>query len=91
MTAIEEIPELDVTSEVKTLAKALISEGSLPEKAEIDAYHIAVATLNGMDYLLTWNCKHIANAFMRPKVEAVCRNHGYEPPVICTPLELMKG
>jgi hypothetical protein len=57
----------------------------------IDAYHIAVAAVNGMDYLLTWNCKHIANAVMRPMVEQVCRNHGFEPPTICTPQELMEG
>jgi len=90
MAAIEGIPELDVTVEVKKLAKVLISEGPIPKQAEIDAYHIAVATANGMDYLLTWNCTHIANAVMRPKVEAVCRNHDYEPPTICTPQELME-
>ncbi len=89
--AIKDIPELDITEEAKTLAKSLIEEGPLPEKAEIDAYHIAVATVNGMDYLLTWNCTHIANAVMRPKVEAVCRFHGFEPPIICTPQELMEG
>ena len=91
MTAIEDIPELDVTEEVRQLGKALIMEGPIPEGAEIDAYHIAVATVNGMDYLLTWNCTHIANAAMRPKIEAVCRSHGYEPPIICTPQELMEG
>jgi hypothetical protein len=62
----------------------------LPETAKVDAYHIAVATVNGMDYLLTWNCTHIANAIMRPKLEMVCRKHGYEAPIICTPLELME-
>lgn len=46
---------------------------------------------NKLDYLLIWNCTHIANAVMRPKVEAVCRSHGYEPPTICTPQELMEG
>ncbi len=71
MTAIKEIPELDVTEEVRQLSKALVSEGPIPEGAEIDAYHIAVAGVNGMDYLLTWNCKHIANAAMRPQIEAV--------------------
>jgi len=90
LAAIDGIPELDVTEEVKKLAIALIDEGSLPKKAEIDAYHISVATVNGMDYLLTWNCTHIANAVMRPKIETVCRNHEYEPPIICTPQELME-
>ena len=90
MKVIDDIPELNVAQEARTLAKALISEGPIPGSAETDAYHIAVATVNGMDYLLTWNCSHIANAVMRPGVEAVCRNHGYEPPTICTPLELME-
>jgi predicted nucleic acid-binding protein len=91
LAAIEGIPELDITEEAQILAKALIAEGPLPKRAEIDAYHIAVATVNGMDYLLTWNCTHIANAVMRPKVEALCRSYGYEPPTICTPQELMEG
>jgi len=91
MAAIEGIPELDVTEEVRKLGKALITEGPIPEKATLDAYHIAVATVNGMDYLLTWNCTHIANAVMRPKIEDFCRAQGYEPPVICTPQELMEG
>jgi hypothetical protein len=90
MHVIDDIPELEITQEVRTLARALILEGPIPDTAEMDAYHIAVATMNGMDYLLTWNCSHIANAAMRPGVEAVCRNHGYEPPIICTPQELME-
>ncbi|MDT8391560.1 MAG: type II toxin-antitoxin system VapC family toxin [Lentisphaeria bacterium] len=88
LEAIEDFPELEVTLEVEKLAQALIAEGPLPKGSEIDAYHISVATVNGMHYLLTWNCTHIANAVMRPKVETVCRFHGYEPPIICTPAEL---
>jgi hypothetical protein len=52
--------------------------------------HIAIATVNGVDYLLTWNCAHIANAVMRGQIENVCRTAGYEPPVLCTPEELME-
>ena len=91
MVAISGIPELEATEEVRTLGKALIAEGSLPPKAEIDAYHIAVSTVHGIEYLLTWNCTHIANAIMRPKIENLCRKYGYEPPIICTPQELMEG
>lgn len=87
----EEIPELEVTDEVKFLGRALVEEGSIPKRAEMDAYHISVAAVNGMNYLLTWNCTHIANAVMRPKIEVVCRKHGFEPPIICTPQELMEG
>jgi hypothetical protein len=90
MAFITGLPELKVTEAARDLAKALILEGPIPERSEVDAFHIAVATVNGMDYLLTWNCSHIANAAMRPKIESVCRAHGYEPPIICTPLELME-
>jgi hypothetical protein len=87
---ISNIPELVITDTVRELAKALVADGPIPKGSEIDAYHISVAAVNGMDYLLTWNCKHIANAVMRPKIEEVCRNHGLEPPTICTPQELME-
>ncbi len=84
------ITVLDATEDVRTLGSSLIAEGPIPPQAAIDALHIAIAAVNGMEYLLTWNCTHIANAVMRPKIEAVSRRHGYEPPVICTPLELME-
>ena len=66
-------------------------EDPIPDIAEMDAYHIAVAAVNGMEYLLTWNCTHIANAVMRPRIEEICRQEGFEPPIICTPQELMEG
>ena len=90
LKALEGIQVLELSSEALSLAKQLITEGPLPEKAELDALHIGIAVVNGMDYLLTWNCTHIANAAMRHMIEAVCRSMGYEPPVICTPEELME-
>ncbi len=87
LTAIGDLPLLQISQEVRVLAQALIEDHALPAKAEADAYHVAIAVVNGIEYLLTWNCTHIANA-PRPKIEATCRAHGYEPPVICTPLEL---
>lgn len=87
---IHELPELLITERVKKLGKALVTDGPIPENSEIDAYHIAVAAMNGMDYLLTWNCKHIANAAMRSQIEMVCWNHNLETPVICTPQELLE-
>ena len=89
MDALTDIPELEVTLAVKELGDILIAEGALPVRAEMDAYHIAVATVHGIDYLLTWNCTHIANAVMRPRIENICRKYHYEPPIICTPQELM--
>lgn len=91
LSIIADIPKLEITEEARRLGVTLVSKGPIPEGSQIDAYHIAVATVNGLDYLLTWNCKHIANARMRPKVELACRNLGYEPPIICTPIELMEG
>ena len=87
---IADLSELLVDDSAKMLVKILISQKAIPLKAEIDAYHIAVAAVNGIDYLLTWNCKHIANAVMRPKIETICRQQGFEPPTICTPQELME-
>ena len=81
---------LRFVEEVRKLAHELLSQKALPAQAAVDALHVAVAVVNGMDYLLTWNCTHIANAAVRSKIERVCRSLGYEPPVICTPEELLE-
>ena len=70
------------------LTRALLASAALPMKAWVDASHVAIAAVHGMDFLVTWNCTHIANAVMRPKIEAVCVRGGFEPPLICTPEEL---
>jgi len=82
------IPRLGVTDAAGELAARLLKSGAIPKKATEDALHIAVAAVHGIEFLLTWNCKHIANATMRQAIEHVCREAGYEPPVICTPEEL---
>ena len=82
------IPVLIATAEAKDLAQKFLKYGSLPQKAAIDAAHIAIAVISGMDYLLTWNCKHIANATMRKKLESICQQNGYNPPSVCTPEQL---
>ena len=84
------IEELDLDDDVRSLARKLVEEGPLPEKAALDALHIAVSATNEMDYLLTWNMKHIANAAMRNQIEQICRSSGYEAPIMCTPEELME-
>jgi hypothetical protein len=81
---------LDITGEAVELAEKLIEQNAIPRQAAEDALHIAVATVSGMDYLLTWNFRHIANAARRASVEFVCRLNDYEPPVICSPMELME-
>jgi hypothetical protein len=81
---------LDVTDEATGLAHELLRRTRIPAKADVDALHVAVAAIHGMDYLISWNCKHIVNANILPQVYAVCRAGGYEPPLICTPQELME-
>ena len=61
---------------------------AIPEAASADAVHVAVAAVNGVHYLLTWNCKHIANAERFDAIAAACLESGYKPPIICTPDEL---
>lgn len=90
LDAIEGIPLLTLNSDAVTLAEKLVRALPIPQVAVTDAVHIAIAATNAMDYLLTWNCKHLANATLRNKIEDVSRECGYEPPVICTPLELME-
>lgn len=90
LESISDLPVLTASPEASVLAQQLVAQGSLPAKAAVDALHIAIAVVNGIDYLLTWNCTHIANAAMRHKIEAICRQSGYEPVVLCTPEELME-
>jgi predicted nucleic acid-binding protein len=90
LAALREASFLELTPETGRLAREILSQGGMPAKAYIDAIHVALAAGHGLDYLLTWNCTHIANATMRGKIENICRASGFEPPVICTPVELVK-
>jgi hypothetical protein len=72
------------------LAERLVASGAVPGKAAADALHIAIAATSRVDYLVTWNCKHLANAAMRAKIEEVCVAAGYQPVIICTPEELLE-
>lgn len=71
------------------LAKSLVAGAGLPRRAAVDALHVAAAGANGIEYLLTWNCAHIASGVYRPRLESICRALGHRPPTICTPHELM--
>jgi hypothetical protein len=82
---------IDVSPLAETLAGKILESADLPARARADALHIALAASHAMDYLMTWNTTHIANAQFRAKVERACRAAGYEPPVLCTPDELMAG
>jgi len=90
LTALADVAVLEVTEDAIVLAGRLITGGGLPSQARVDALHVSMAAVHGMHYLLTWNCRHIANATLRGKIEELCREAGFEPPTICTPLELPK-
>ena len=88
---IDELKLLELTKEVNELAKAILKSGVIPPKAVRDAAHIAVATVHEVDYLLTWNCTHIANAHILRRIEKVCILSGFQMPTICTPENLLEN
>lgn len=88
---IRDLALLDLNQSVLDLAEQFLGHSSLPAKADVDAIHIAAATVHSMDYLLTWNCKHIANAQIQRKLAEISLNSGYELPILCTPYELLGG
>jgi hypothetical protein len=80
---------LDITEETVRLAATLIDRAALPAKATDDAMHVALSAVHGIDFLLTWNCTHLANAELKGTIENVVSNAGFRAPVICTPDELL--
>jgi predicted nucleic acid-binding protein len=89
MAVLAGIPVLAVGADILKLAQDLISEGPIPRKAAGDAVHIAIATVYGCEYLLTWNCRHIANAELYRAMRQVVERRGFDLPSLCTPEELM--
>ncbi len=89
--SLELLPRLKFDVLSRNLAAKLARATQLPVRAAADAAHIAIAVANGMDYLLTWNCRHIANAQLRRTIEEVCELQGFSAPIICTPEELMEN
>ena len=75
---------------MEALAVEVAIELQIPPQARIDAFHISMAAVHGIQFLLTWNCKHIANPENRPRIERACRDRGIEPPLICTPFDLLE-
>lgn len=88
LAVLESITLLDTPDTVAAFVETLLAKHALPEVAITDAIHVATACIHNMDYLLTWNCKHIANADRRYMIEEVSLSYGYVPPRICTPEEL---
>lgn len=88
---LQDMTLLELSEAAQELVIQFLAQSNLPDKAANDAAHIAIATIHGMDYLFTWNCKHIANAQIQKKLTRICSDYGYELPTICTPYELMGG
>lgn len=80
---------VELNQSIRNLSAEFLLRSNLPSKASEDSVHIAAATVHGLDYLLTWNCKHIANAQIQKKLCQISLEFGYELPVICTPYELL--
>lgn len=83
------IPILGEAKEIPLLAEELLRAAILPAKARVDALHICAAAFHRIDYLLTWNCTHIANARILPRIRTTLESLGYSLPVICTPEEML--
>ena len=82
---------LETRSEALALAKELLKAGALPSKAADDSIHLAVAATQFVPFLLTWNCRHLANVVMRPVIEETCAKSGYKAPIICTPEDFLEA
>lgn len=89
LAILEGLPLLELTERASEFAHRLVEARLIPLRKVEDALHIATAVVHGMDYLLTWNLSHIANATSRSKIEWMARSLDYEPPTICTPEELL--
>ena len=89
LVALAPLTRLAAPMEARELAHRLVNAGAVPERAAQDALHIGIAAVHGVEFLVTWNFRHIANAVARPRIESVCRRAGVGPPVLCTPEELV--
>jgi hypothetical protein len=89
LDAIKELPLLELAPEIDAIAEEIMARSILPPKAQLDALHIALTVYHRIDYLLTWNCKHIANARMLPKLHQALNDLGCWIPIICTPEEML--
>ena len=89
LAVLDSIPLLELSDEIIAIAQDLVSRQVIPTKAADDALHIAVASVHEVDYLLTWNCKHIANPHNWRRISDCLSTHGYRASVICTPEDLI--
>ena len=90
LEVVSQLTVLEVLPEANVLAQKLIDAGAVPRNSELDAQHIAVATAHGVDYLVSWNHKHIVNENKREHINSICQEVGFQPTILCTPMELME-
>jgi len=91
LKSLEKISLLVLNQEIFNLANLIVTQQALPEEAHVDAVHISAAILFEMDYLLSWNCRHIANAERQRKIAQIIHQTGYNMPFLCTPEALLGG
>jgi hypothetical protein len=89
LSYLQDVPLIDLTAAVNDVAKAIMQSGLLPQRATRDSIHIGVSSVHGIDILLTWNCRHIANAAIIKELGAIVKDCGFELPILCTPEELL--
>ena len=89
--AMQDLPRLAATEDVRELAAEILKTGLIPDKAQVDASHIAVAAVHRMDILLTWNCTHIHNIAISRQIKRLCARAGWLCPAICTPFDLLES
>jgi hypothetical protein len=90
MEVLEGFPILESDDDSRSLSLRILEKANLPGRASVDAEHVAIAAMHGMDILLTWNCAHLVNPQVAPTIEMVCRSEGYVCPTLCTPQQLME-
>lgn len=88
---LEHLPSLAVTEMAREVTRDIIKQNIIPQGYTEDALHIAICAIHGINFLLTWNCRHLANALARNRIEKAIQEQGFRCPIICTPEELMEN
>lgn len=91
LEVLRKIELLDITDAARELARLLMTQKAVPTSQPRDALHIAVAAAGGVGFIATWNFKHILNPHLQRRIASVCRDSGFNPPVICTPQQLLES
>ncbi|WP_145345774.1 type II toxin-antitoxin system VapC family toxin [Rosistilla ulvae] len=91
LAVMDGLPLLESPDTAKSLAAALLAGHAVPQSEPRDATHIAIAAVNGIDFLATWNFKHILNPSTQHLIDGICRDAGYEPATICTPEQMLEA